>query len=241
MRGRRCGLSGRSVILAIANKPKFHITPAGATQQILGVAIDITDRKQAEANLEQSNARFESAMLAIRGAVYEWNLQTQTVYRSKGLFDLLGIRAEDASPTNEWWTERVHPDDLERAQAEFLAAPAGIDRFESEYRVRHAAGYWIYVSDRSYFQYDPQGELLKVVGFNTDITDRKRTEEELHQSQLLVQRQLMEIEAIYQTAPIGLTILDRDLRYVRLNQRLAEINGIDIDVSGAPFAKSCPI
>ena len=39
----------------------------------------------------------------------------------------------------------------------------------------------------------------------------------------------MEIEAIYQTAPIGLTILDRDLRYVRLNQRLAEINGIDID------------
>ena len=44
-----------------------------------------------------------------------------------------------------------------------------------------------------------------------------------------MQRQLMEIEAIYQTAPIGLTILDRDLRYVHLNQRLAEINGIDID------------
>lgn len=71
--------------------------------------------------------------------------------------------------------------------------------------------------------------MLKVVGFNTDITDRKRAEEELHQSQLIVQRQLVEIEAIYQTAPIGLTILDRQLRYVRLNQRLAEINGIDID------------
>ena len=71
--------------------------------------------------------------------------------------------------------------------------------------------------------------MINIVGFTTDITERKRTEEELHQSQLLVQRQLMEIEAIYQTAPIGLTILDRDLRYVRLNQRLAEINGIDID------------
>ena len=45
-----------------------------------------------------------------------------------------------------------------------------------------------YVSDRSYFQYDPHGEMLKVVGFNTDITDRKRAEEELHQSQLIVQR-----------------------------------------------------
>ena len=207
----------------------FNRTPAGATQQILGVSIDITDRKQAEANLEQSNARFESAMLAVRGTVYEWDLQTQIMYRSKGLFDLLGIRAEDASPTNEWWTERVHPDDLERTQTEFLTAPAGIDRFESEYRVRHAAGHWVYVSDRSYFQYDSQGQLLKVVGFNTDITERKLAEEELYQSQLLVQRQLMEIEAIYQTAPIGLTILDRQLRYQRMNQRLAEINGISID------------
>jgi PAS domain S-box-containing protein len=207
----------------------FNTTPAGNVQQILGVSINITDRKQAEANLAQSNARFESAMLAVRGTVYEWDLQTQIMYRSKGLFELLGIRAEDAVPTNEWWTERVHPDDLERTQSEFLAAPAGIDRFESEYRVRHAAGHWVYVSDRSYFQYDSHGELLKVVGFNTDITERKLAEEELRQSQLLVQRQLMEIEAIYQTAPIGLTILDRQLRYIRVNQRLAEINGIDID------------
>ena len=215
----------------------FHRTPAGAAQQIIGVAIDITERKQAEANLAQSNARFESAMLAVRGAVYEWNLQTQTVYRSKGLFDLLGIRAEDALPTSEWWKERVHPDDIERVQSEFLATPAASDshserlrqRFEGEYRVLHAAGHWIYVSDRNYCQYDSHGQMINIVGFTTDITERKRTEEELHQSQLLVQRQLMEIEAIYQTAPVGLTIFDRQLRYVRLNQRLAEINGIDID------------
>ncbi len=184
------------------------------------------ERKRSIENLSQSNARFESAMRAIRGTVYEWDLQTQIMYRSEGLFELLGIRAEDALPTNDWWTERVHPDDLERTQAEFLAVPAGIDRFESEYRIRHTAGHWVYVSDRSYFQYDAHGELLKVVGFNTDITERKLAEEELRQSQALVQRQLMEIEAIYQTAPIGLTILDRDLRYQRINQRLAEINGI---------------
>ena len=184
------------------------------------------ERKRSIENLEQSNARFESAMRAVQGIVYEWNLQTQIIYRSEGLFDLLGIRAEDASPTNQWWAERVHPDDLERTQSEFRAAPAGIDRFESEYRIRHAAGHWVYVSDRSYFQYDAHGKLLKVFGFNTDISQRKRAEEELRQSQTLAQRQLMEIEAIYQTAPIGLTILDRDLRYERINHRLAEINGI---------------
>jgi PAS domain S-box-containing protein len=201
----------------------------GQIVEWVGTNTDITHLKQVEANLAQSNARFESAMLAVRGTVYEWDLQTQFMYRSRGLFELLGVRTEDASPTNEWWTERVHPDDLKRTQVEFLAAPAGIERFESEYRVRHAAGHWVYVLDLSYFQYDADGKLLKVVGFNTDITERKLAEERLHQSQLLVQRQLTEIEAIYQTAPIGLAIFDRDLRYVRINQRLAEMNGIDID------------
>ncbi|PSB56242.1 PAS domain S-box protein [Chamaesiphon polymorphus] len=198
----------------------------GAPISFDGINYDITERQVAAASLAQSNARFESAMLAVRGMVFEWNLQTQKMYRSEGLFDLLGIRAEDAPPTNEWWTERVHSDDLERIQSEFLAAPAGIERFESEYRVRHAAGHWIYVSDRSYFQYDSHGQLLKVIGFNTDITDRKRAEENLRQSQALAQRQLSEIEAIYQTAPIGLAILDRELRFIRINQQLAEINGI---------------
>jgi PAS domain S-box-containing protein len=92
--GEWCWLLSRSTV--------FNTTPAGNVQQILGVSIDITARKQAEANLEQSNARFESAMLAVRGTVYEWNLQTKIMYRSKGLFELLGVRAEDALPTNEW-------------------------------------------------------------------------------------------------------------------------------------------
>ncbi|WP_373547682.1 PAS domain-containing protein [Chamaesiphon sp.] len=161
----------------------FNKTPAGGVQQIIGVSIDITERKQAEANLAQSNARFESAMLAVRGMVYEWDLQTQTVYRSQGLFELLGVRAEDALPTSEWWIERVHPDDIERAQSEFLAAPGGSDRFEGEYRVRHAAGHWIYVSDRSYFQYDSHGQRINIVGFTTDITERNRAEATLRDSE----------------------------------------------------------
>ncbi|AFY91324.1 PAS domain-containing protein [Chamaesiphon minutus] len=213
-------------VVWVAATGRFLDNLAGAGMRFVGVMFDITERKQIAANLEQSNARFEAAMLAVRGMVFEWNLQTQIIYRSEGLYDLLGFRAEAVPPTNEWWTERVHPDDLARVQSEFQTAPAGIARFESEYRVRHAAGHWVYVSDRSYFQYDADGTLLKVIGFNTDISKRKRAEEELRQSQALAQLQLSEIAAIYQTAPIGLAILDRDLRYERINQRLAEINGI---------------
>jgi PAS domain S-box-containing protein len=223
---------------------RWHVTPeserwyltraepirdeTGQIVEWVGTNTDITHLKQVEAALQKSHARFQAAMQAVEGIVFEWNFQTQTVYRSEGLFDLIGVRAEDATPTHEWWQERVHPDDLHQIGSALPPTFVGFDRYESEYRVRHEAGHWVYVWERGYLQYDSHGELVGVVGFTTDITNRKQTEEELIQAQALAQRQLREIEAIYQTAPIGLTILDPDLRFQRVNQRLAEMNGVSI-------------
>jgi len=63
----------------------------------------------------------------------------------------------------------------------------------------------------------------------TDITRRKQAENALQQSQAQLQQQLAEIENIYQCAPIGLNVLDTELRFVRINQRLAEINGLSAE------------
>jgi PAS domain S-box-containing protein len=63
-------------------------------------------------------------------------------------------------------------------------------------------------------------ELLK------EMAERRRAEEALRESEEKVRRQLEEIELIYQSAPVGLCYFDRDLRYVRINERLAEINGL---------------
>jgi len=59
-----------------------------------------------------------------------------------------------------------------------------------------------------------------------DITERKQTEEALRAAEETARQRLMEIEDLYRNAPVGLCVLDRDLRYVRINERLAEINGI---------------
>jgi PAS domain S-box-containing protein len=67
---------------------------------------------------------------------------------------------------------------------------------------------------------------------NTDlrqeIAERKRTEAELAKAQDLAEQRALELEATYQTAPVGLAVLDRELRFVRINRRLAEINGLPV-------------
>lgn len=72
----------------------------------------------------------------------------------------------------------------------------------------------------------PSVEGLNI--FYRDISDRKRAEAELQTETMQVQQKLAEIETIYQSAPIGLGVLDRELRFVRINQRLAEMNGLPI-------------
>jgi PAS domain S-box-containing protein len=72
-------------------------------------------------------------------------------------------------------------------------------------------------------------DLAQLPDSNLSYSLRQEEERSLRERQAQLQQQLAEIEAIYQSAPIGLTVLDTDLRFVRINQRLAEINGFPIE------------
>ncbi|MFE4106879.1 PAS domain-containing protein, partial [Almyronema epifaneia] len=76
---------------------------------------------------------------------------------------------------------------------------------------------------------DEQGQVEYLIPSGIDVTDRIQSEISLRQSQTQLQQQLAEIEAIYRTAPIGLAVMDRDLRFVQINQQLAEMNGASVE------------
>jgi PAS domain S-box-containing protein len=218
-------------VVWLAATGRFLDNQAGEAMRFIGVLFDISLRKQTEIALVESQQFVQKVAATMPGMLYVYDLiEQRNIYSNRHSLELVGYTPEQLEELGTDITPSiVHPDDLPRAmayQAQFNTALPG-EVLEIEYRVLQANGEWCWLlSQSTVFNTTPAGDVRQILGVSIDITDRKRAEEELHQSQALVQRQLMEIEAIYQTAPIGLTIFDRELRYQRVNQRLAEINGI---------------
>ncbi|HEX6014940.1 MAG TPA: PAS domain-containing protein [Geminicoccaceae bacterium] len=169
----------------------FHLSSAPRPQpdgRVVwdGFEIDITERKAAEAALRESEARFRLAARAVQGIVYDLDLLTGAVWRSEGLERVIGIRHEDAPTSAAWWQARVHPEDADRvAQTARELQDEGTSHLDTEYRVRHADGHWVYLHDRSFIFRDESGRAVRLIGVSTDITGREQAEE--HQRLLLLE------------------------------------------------------
>ncbi len=202
----------------------------GEIQQILGITYDITERKQSEESIRRSEQQVRRVLdslfsfvgvLTPEGTLIEAN---RTALEAANLSpeDVLGKPFEAAF----WWSYDTEVQAQLRA-AITQAAGGNIVRYDAAVRVRDHQ--LITIDFTLVPLFDDAGQVEYLIPSGIDISDRKRAELALLQSQIQVQRQLAEIETIYQSAPIGLNVLDRDLRFVRINERLAEINGFSVE------------
>jgi PAS domain S-box-containing protein len=200
-----------------------------AVRGCVAAIMDITELRQAEAAILRHQERLAFVLNTTGVGLWLNSLPLGVLNWDDRTRELFFV-SPDVEPTIELFWSRVHPDDREPTRLAVETALRDRTLYEIDHRAVHPdTGEIRWIRSAGKATYAPDGEPISFDGINYDITDRKQAEEEFRQSQALAQRQLMEIEAIYQTAPIGLTILDPDLRYERINHRLAEINGISTE------------
>lgn len=190
----------------------------------------ISERRTVARALRDSQRRYLLASSAGRAGVWDWNLETDDIYVDPVLKNILGYEDHEIANTVEDWSRLVHEDDVGLVQSAAERHIAGqTPRFEVEHRMVHKDGSIRWLLARGEVQRDPSGQPRRLTGTDVDITPRKLAEQALEHGEQKIRQQLSELEHIYRTAPIGLALTDRNHRYVRINERLAALNGQSVE------------
>lgn len=147
-------------------------------EYFLSIARDISQRQTLGRDLDQRDAQLRYALNEALDGLWDWDLQTGTVYYSPQLTRMLGYGAQDMSPTIETWRANLHPEDalwVSQVLQEHINGQRS--RYNAEYRLRNRNGHYLWVHDRGRVcEHDDEGKPLRMVGMVRNVTDQKTME-----------------------------------------------------------------
>ena len=146
---------------------------------------NITERKQAENALRESEERLRLSLYAANQGLYDLNIQTGNAVVNREYAEMLGYDPDTFVETNSAWIERLHPDDREITSKAYSEYISGLTpEYRVEFRQRTKDGNWKWIlSLGKIVEYGTDGKPIRMLGTHTDITERKRAEEALRQSE----------------------------------------------------------
>ena len=177
-------------LFEVVKTPLQHAN--GDTIGVLGIARSIQQRKDSEAMLRDTTEQLELALMGADLGRWDFDLSVAHGYRlDERSCKLLG-RDPAESMVRRAWKELVHTDDIAQVQHALTAHLQGITpAFEAEYRVRHSAGHWMWISSRGkVVQFAQDGCALRMAGTLSDVSTRKQTEHALHATRAELQATL---------------------------------------------------
>jgi PAS domain S-box-containing protein len=186
--------------------------------RMTGLAMDITERKQAELALQQSEQRYRSLIQATARIVWNTAADGQLVIEQTSWGAFTGQSFEEH---RGWgWLEAIHPDDRARTNDLWLASVNNLTTFAIEHRLRRHDGEYRYMNVRGVPILDRAGSVLEWVGIHTDISERKQDEANLRRSEEFNRR-------ILENNKDCIKVLDLEGRLLYMNdggKKLMEIN-----------------
>ena len=153
----------------------------GRIHRIAGISRDITALKVAQAELRASEERLNHALEGTQQGLWDWNLESGSMYRSPRWFGMLGYETGAIQPTLQAGFELIHPEDRLQTEAALNAHLEGrLPGLQAEYRLRTSSGDWLWVFDAGkVVAWRSDGSPARMAGMCTDISERRRAEESL--------------------------------------------------------------
>lgn len=144
------------------------------------LAKEVAERKRTEEVLRESEQRWQLALRGNNDGIWDWNVKTNEVFFSARWKEMLGYEEYEISNKLDERVTRVHPNDVESVTKAVQDHFAKITPFYiNEHRVLCKDGTYKWVLDRGQALWDENGNVVRMVGSHTDITERKQAEEAL--------------------------------------------------------------
>ncbi len=191
-------------------------------QAVLAIIRDITERKQAEEVLRESQERFKIAAQSASDLIWDWDIPTGRLQWFGAIDELLGYAPGKFPRTIEAWEKVIHPDDHDRVMAALDHHLKEQAPYNEEYRVRLKDGAYRYWTDRGTVLRDSEGNPLKMVGACTDITERKQAGTALRESEERFRK-------LVETMKVGLASIDEKGVLTYVNEYFSKMLGYTID------------
>ncbi|AFY80933.1 PAS domain S-box protein [Oscillatoria acuminata] len=172
--------------------------------------------------LQKSQERYAIAVAGANDGIWDWDLNAQEIYFSPRWKSAIGAHPDEIGSNPDEWFSRIHPDDLERVEAEIQAHLKGESpHLQTEYRLLHNNGSYLWMLVRGMAVRDADGHPYRFAGSQTDITDRRRAREALRVSQ-------EKFSKAFRASPdaIAITTLAEG-RYIEINDRFLEMSGFE--------------
>jgi PAS domain S-box-containing protein len=193
---------GRPYWVHVEVQPLFD--EQGELTHFMAIERDITQRRDMEHKLAESEERLRLALDSTEEGLWDWNVSTGTVVVNSRFRNMLGYVSGELEPTIHTWRDFLcHPEDLPEADRRLRAHIDGTTPiYEMEHRLRKKGGEWLWVLVRAkVVARSEDGRALRLVGTNLDITARKRSEELLRQQDEALRRHRDQLEErVWETA-----------------------------------------
>ncbi|MDF1764335.1 MAG: PAS domain-containing protein, partial [Oleibacter sp.] len=196
-----------------ANGNEIWVRAAGTVEfidnepiRVVGAFQNITERVNQQKAIEETNARISLATDTGGIGIWEYHLTGGSLFWDEWMYKLYGLAPTDEAQAYELWTKHLHPDDKEKAEQAINDAILGIAPFDIEFRIIWNDGSIHHISAAARLIQDSQGNALKLIGVNWDVTDLCELTEQLAEQHELLHVTLESIgDAVITTDALGNT------------------------------------